>query len=99
MVLGAPGITADMIADTSSTCDWLNHIYGLDMSQAGAQAYLNPLLDQYAFWCVDFIKVDDETPVSSADNVKQNANMWRMEDDFWDPGSISYLKPIIYTTS
>ncbi|HEY8931381.1 MAG TPA: glycoside hydrolase family 27 protein [Mucilaginibacter sp.] len=114
-VLGAKGITADMIADTTSTCDWLNHMYGLDMSKPGAQAYLNSLLGLYASWGVDFIKVDDisrpyhqpeiegyhkaiayckrpivlsispgETPVSAAENVKLNANMWRMADDFWD---------------
>lgn len=58
-VLGAPGITADMIADTTSTCTWLNHMYGLDMSKPGAQQYLNSLLKLYASWGVDFIKVDD----------------------------------------
>jgi len=114
-VLGAKGITADMIADTNSTCEWMNHMYGLDMSKPGAQAYLNSLLDLYASWGVDFIKVDDisrpyhkeeiegyrkaiehckrpivlsispgETPVNEAAHVKQNANMWRMADDFWD---------------
>jgi alpha-galactosidase len=114
-VLGAKGITADMIADTNSTCDWMNHMYGLDMSKPGAQTYLNSLLDLYASWGVDFIKVDDisrpyhkeeiegyrkaiehckrpivlsispgETPISAAEHVKKNANMWRMADDFWD---------------
>lgn len=58
-VLGAPGITADMIADTSSTCEWMNHMYGLDMTKPGAQAYLNAIMDLYASWGVDFIKVDD----------------------------------------
>ncbi|HTJ15047.1 MAG TPA: glycoside hydrolase family 27 protein [Dinghuibacter sp.] len=58
-VLGADGVTADMIADTASTCDWMNHMYGLDMTRPGAQAYLNSLLNLYAAWGVDFIKVDD----------------------------------------
>jgi hypothetical protein len=58
-VLGADGITADMIADTSSICTWLNHMYGLDMSKRGAQEYLNSLLKLYAAWGVDYIKVDD----------------------------------------
>lgn len=58
-VLGAKGITADMIADTSSKCEWMNHMYGLDMSKPGAQEYLNSILDLYASWGVDFIKVDD----------------------------------------
>jgi len=58
-VMGAPGITADMIADTASKCSWLNHMYGLNMSKPGAQEYLNSILNLYAEWGVDFIKVDD----------------------------------------
>jgi hypothetical protein len=58
-VWGAKGITADQIADTTSTCPWMNHMYGLDMSKPGAQEYLNSLLELYARWGVDFIKVDD----------------------------------------
>jgi len=58
-VLGAKGITADMIADTSSKCPWMNHMYGLDMSKPGAQEYLNSILALYNDWGVDFIKVDD----------------------------------------
>lgn len=58
-VLGAGGITADRIADTASICPWLNHMYGLDMGKRGAQEYLNSLLQLYASWGVDYIKVDD----------------------------------------
>ncbi|MGZ3820872.1 MAG: alpha-galactosidase [Mucilaginibacter sp.] len=58
-VLGTKNITADMIADTASTCSWMNHMYGLDMNKPGAQQYLNSLLNLYASWGVDFIKVDD----------------------------------------
>lgn len=56
---GMFGITADMIADTNSICTWLNHMFGLDMKKPGAQEYLNSLLNLYASWGVDFIKVDD----------------------------------------
>lgn len=67
-VLGAPGITADMIADTNSKCEWMNHMYGLDMRKPGAQEYLNSLLTLYASWGVDFIKVDDlSRPYSTAE--------------------------------
>ena len=31
-VMGTKGITADMIADTSSTCTWMNHMYGINMA-------------------------------------------------------------------
>ena len=58
-VLGTNGITADMIADTLSTCPWLNHMYGLNMKKTGSQEYLNSILQLYASWGVDFIKVDD----------------------------------------
>jgi alpha-galactosidase len=58
-VKGTNGITANMIADTSSTCSWMNHMYGLDMSKPGAQEYLNSMLELYKEWDVDFIKVDD----------------------------------------
>lgn len=67
-VMGAPGITADMIADTSSVCPWMNHMYGLNMNKPGAQAYLNSLLQLYADWEADFIKVDDlSRPYSNAE--------------------------------
>jgi len=60
-VKGMPGVTADQIANVHDTCSWLNTMYGLDMSKPGAQAYLNSLLELYASWGVDFIKVDDIT--------------------------------------
>lgn len=67
-VLGAEGITANMIADTSSTCSWVNHMYGIDMKKKGAQEYINSLLKLYASWGVDFIKVDDiSMPYSDAE--------------------------------
>ena len=47
-VLGTNGITADMIADTSSKCPWMNHMYGLNMKKPGAQEYLNSILKLYA---------------------------------------------------
>lgn len=51
--------TADQIADTTSVCAWLNHMYGVDMDKPGAQEYYNSLLEMYAEWGVDYIKVDD----------------------------------------
>jgi hypothetical protein len=58
-IFGTNGITADQVADTNSTCPWMNHMYGLNMDKPGAQEYLNSLLQLYAQWGVDFIKVDD----------------------------------------
>ena len=58
-VWGVSGITADMIADTTSTCEWLDNMYGIDMKKKGAQGYLNSLVKLYADWDVDFLKLDD----------------------------------------
>ncbi|TFF37112.1 glycoside hydrolase family 27 protein [Mucilaginibacter psychrotolerans] len=67
-VKGTNGITADMVADTNSKCPWMNHMYGLDMKKPGAQEYLNSILELYAGWGVDFIKVDDlSRPYSNAE--------------------------------
>ncbi|WP_454803064.1 glycoside hydrolase family 27 protein [Mucilaginibacter phyllosphaerae] len=67
-VKGTNGITADMVADTNSKCTWMNHMYGLNMSKPGAQEYLNSILELYASWGVDFIKVDDlSRPYSAAE--------------------------------
>jgi len=47
------------IADTTSTCTWLNHMYGVNMDKPGAQEYYNSLFRLYARWGVDFIEVKD----------------------------------------
>lgn len=58
-IKGTDGITADMIADTTSVCEWLNQMYGVDMNKPGAREYYNSLADLYAEWGVDYIKIDD----------------------------------------
>ena len=60
-VKGAPGVTAADIADRTSICEWCHYNYGIDMSQPGAQAYHDALVQQLADWGVDFIKADDIT--------------------------------------
>ncbi len=47
------------IANTASTCPWNPDMYGVDMSQPGAQAYYNSVFALYASWGVDFVKMDD----------------------------------------
>lgn len=58
-IKGMDGITADMVADTTSVCPWLNQMWGVDMKKEGAQAYYNSLLELYSEWGVDFVKMDD----------------------------------------
>lgn len=52
-------ITADQIAEPLDTCNWCNHMYGVDPTKPGAQEYYNSLFELYAEWGVDFIKADD----------------------------------------
>ncbi len=67
-VKGTNGITADRIADTTSVCSWLNQMYGVDMQMEGAQEYYNSLVELYASWGVDYIKMDDVDSNNGRDN-------------------------------
>lgn len=113
-ILGT-SLTARDIADVQSTCSWNGDMYGVDASKDGAAQYYSSIINMYADWGVDFIKVDDisrpyhkdevelirkaidacgrdillslspgAAPVSEAEHLSRNANMWRMSDDFWD---------------
>ena len=50
---------ASDIVDKMDTCTWLNLMYGIDCSKKGAQEYYNSIINLYASWGVDYIKVDD----------------------------------------
>jgi alpha-galactosidase len=50
---------AGEIADRLNVCEWNTDMYGIDMSQSGAQAYYDSLFRLYAAWGVDFVKADD----------------------------------------
>ncbi len=58
-VKGTNGITADQIYTTDLQCQWLKDNYTIVADRPGAQEYYNSILDLYASWGVDFIKVDD----------------------------------------
>lgn len=47
------------IADIKDTCNWCNHMYGINPSGDGAQEYYNSLFELYASWQIDLVKVDD----------------------------------------
>ena len=51
--------TAREVAHPYSRCCWNTDMYGLDATKPGAQEYYDSLLELYASWGVDFIKVDD----------------------------------------
>ncbi|MDR1737262.1 MAG: NPCBM/NEW2 domain-containing protein [Candidatus Symbiothrix sp.] len=58
-VKDADGITADKIYTTADQCTWLKDNYTIVADSAGAQEYYNSIMDLYASWGVDFIKIDD----------------------------------------
>ncbi len=51
--------TARQIAQDFSLCSWNTDMYGVRARAQGAQEYYNSLFELYAFWGVDFVKVDD----------------------------------------
>lgn len=63
-------ITADMIASPSSICAWNSDMYGVEVwSDAdAAQDYYDSIIELYAGWGVDFIKVDDIACLKSMPN-------------------------------
>ncbi|WP_429964656.1 glycoside hydrolase family 27 protein [Enterococcus sp. AZ072] len=117
--------TADQIA-VNSICPWNSDMYGVDVSMPEGQLYYDSLLEMYAEWGVDFIKVDDIAystiyreahlaeitairkaidktgreivlslspgPARLQDGsfLQENANMWRLTDDFWDDWELLY---------
>lgn len=51
--------TADQIYTTDLQCKWLKDNYTILADKSGAQEYYDSILELYASWGVDFIKVDD----------------------------------------
>lgn len=104
----------------NNICPWNSDMYGVNVDMPEGQLYYDSLLELYASWGVDFIKVDDIAdsklyksahhkeiaairkaidktgreivlslspgPAAIEDGafLQDNANMWRMTDDFWD---------------
>ncbi|MEL0455896.1 NPCBM/NEW2 domain-containing protein [Flavobacteriaceae bacterium SZ-1-7] len=58
-ILNGNGKTAADIYSTAFECTWLQDNWTIDASKEGAQEYYNSIMDLYASWGVDYIKVDD----------------------------------------
>jgi hypothetical protein len=52
-------ITADAIANPYSISKWNSDMYGVDSTKPGAQEYYNSVIELFASWGVDYVKVDD----------------------------------------
>ena len=59
MSLAGTDLTADEIADPYSICFWNPDMYGIRPDKAESQLYYNSIMQLYAEWGVDFIKIDD----------------------------------------
>jgi hypothetical protein len=57
-VLGTK-VRAKDIALTNSRCPWNPDMYGVDATKPEGQAYYNSIIQMYADWGVDYIKIDD----------------------------------------
>jgi alpha-galactosidase len=58
------------ICDEKSTCKWINSMYGIDVTKMGAKEYYKSIIDLYASWDVDYIKVDDISSPYSSDEIE-----------------------------
>lgn len=67
-------ITADKIYSTEGECTWLKDNYTVVKAQPGAQEYYNSILELYASWGVDFIKVDDLSRPYHSDEIEMLRN-------------------------
>jgi alpha-galactosidase len=52
-------VTARDIYSPDGQCMWLKDMYTVDYLKNGAQDYYNSILELYASWGVDFVKIDD----------------------------------------
>jgi len=69
-IKGTNGITADQIYSEKDQCAWLKDNYTIDASKPGAQEYYNSIMELYASWGVDFIKIDDlSAPIYHGDEI------------------------------
>ncbi len=57
-VMGTDVKASDIYSD-SLQCKWLHDMYTIDTLKTGAQEYYNSIFNLYAWWGVDFVKVDD----------------------------------------
>lgn len=71
-IKGTPYHASD-IADRNSICKWCPYNYGVDMSRPGAQEFYQSVVDQFAQWGVDLIKMDDVTAFPDEINAVRRA--------------------------
>ena len=71
-VLGTAQRARD-VADTASTCPWLDDMYGVRADTPGGQAYYDSVARLYAGWGVDYVKADDMSAYTNREDVGADA--------------------------
>nr|WP_319399054.1 NPCBM/NEW2 domain-containing protein [uncultured Carboxylicivirga sp.] len=74
MPIAGTDVTADQIYSTESECTWLQDNYTVVKGKKGSQEYYNSILDLYASWGVDYIKVDDLSRPYHSDEIEMLRN-------------------------
>ncbi len=88
-------ITADVIADPNSICNWNPDMYGV-RDCAEAQCYYDSLLELYAEWGVDFIKCDD---ICNTHAYADRPYMGRHEVEMIHNAIIKCGRPVVFSLS
>ncbi len=60
---------ASEIYSPEGQCRWLKDMFTIDASRDGAQDYYNSIIDLYASWGVDFLKIDDLSSPYHAEEI------------------------------
>ncbi|WP_446743370.1 alpha-galactosidase D [Silvibacterium acidisoli] len=68
-ILGTPYHLQDIIVQPATIANAFGGGDKIDFTKPGAQEYINSIVDLYASWGVDFIKLDAVTPGSYNDNT------------------------------
>jgi alpha-galactosidase len=71
-ILGTAYHVQDIIVNPPTIGNGFGNADKIDFTKPGAQEYINSIIDLYASWGVDFIKLDAVTPGSYNDNLNIN---------------------------
>lgn len=71
-IFGTQYHAQDIVAQPLTVGNGFGYGYKIDFTKPGAQDYINSIINLYASWGIDFIKLDSVTPGSYNDNLNIN---------------------------
>jgi alpha-galactosidase len=71
-ILGTQYHAQDIVQYPLTIGNGFGYGYKIDFTKPGAQEYINSIIDLYASWGIDYIKLDSVTPGSYNDNLNIN---------------------------